>query len=153
MSNKPLGWAWVALCLAMSLHTADEATHRFLAVYNPTVLGLRMKAGWLPFPTFEFTTWLVGLILVNILLLALSVFVFQGARWMRPLAYIFAGIMTLNAIGHTAGTVFGRTLESVRFPRPMPGFYSSPILLAASLYLLYQLRAAPAGDETPIHHG
>jgi hypothetical protein len=48
--------------------------------------------------------------------------------------------MVLNAVGHTLGTVFGRTIASVEFSRPMPGFYSSPFLLAASIYVLVQLR-------------
>jgi hypothetical protein len=52
--------------------------------------------------------------------------------------------MVFNAAGHTFGTVFGRTVETVRFARPMPGFYSSPFLLAAALYLLYWLRRSRA---------
>lgn len=140
--NSRLGWAWVLLCAAMAVHTTDEATHGFLSVYNPTVLGLRAKAPWLPFPVFGFSEWLTGLILANIFLLILSVFFFRGERWVRPVGYIFAAIMVLNGIGHTVGTIFGRTLASIRFPRPMPGFYSSPVLLAAAIYLLYQLRSS-----------
>ena len=72
----------------------------------------------------------------------------SGARWVRPFAYFLAVLMILNGLGHTLGTLFGRTVESVRFAGPMPGFYSSPFLIAASVYLLMQLRktrrAAPA---------
>jgi hypothetical protein len=56
------------------------------------------------------------------------------------LVFAFALLMVLNAVGHTLGTVFGRTIASVEFSRPMPGFYSSPFLLAASIYVLVQLR-------------
>jgi hypothetical protein len=135
-----LGIAWVALCLALATHVTDEALTGFLSVYNPTVLALRERLGYWPMPTFEFRDWLTGLIAGTITLLALSPFVFRGARWIRPLFYVFAVIMLLNGLGHTAGTIFGRTVGSVRFPRPMPGFYSSPLLLVTSVYALVQLR-------------
>jgi hypothetical protein len=37
--------------------------------------------------------------------------------------------------------VLGRTVASVQFQRPAPGFYSSPLLLLASTYLFVRLRA------------
>jgi hypothetical protein len=138
--NRGLGWAWVALCLAFCAHVADEASTHFLSVYNPTVTALRERFSWFPVPTFEFGEWLIGLIVVNVVLLSLSPLMFRGVRWMRPLAYVLAGIMLLNGIGHTAGTIAGRTVESVRFARPMPGFWSSPLLLATSVYMLWRLR-------------
>jgi hypothetical protein len=134
-----LFWAWIALCLALSLHIADEASTGFLSVYNPTVVALRAKRPWLPFPVFTFGVWLAGLVVVNILLLCLSVFVLRGAPWMRPLGYLFAVIMLANGLAHIVGTIFGRTVASIRFPRPMPGFYSSPFVLLASAYLLCAL--------------
>lgn len=149
MKSTKLGIAWVALCLAFVAHMVDEASTNFLSVYNPTVLALRERLPWFPMPVFEFEEWLIGLIVANVVLLCLSPFVFRGKRWVRPIAYLFATIMLLNGLGHTLGTVLGRTVESVRFPRPMPGFYSSPALLAASVYLFLQLRktAAAAGRE------
>lgn len=138
--SRRLGLAWTLLCLALALHITDEALTGFLSVYNPTVAGIRVDLPWLPLPQFEFGPWLGGLIAAVAILLLLSRFVSRGARWTRPLAYVFALIMMLNAAGHTLGTVFGRTIESVQFARPMPGFYSSPLLLATSIYLLFQLR-------------
>ena len=118
----------------------DEATTGFLAVYNPTVVAMREKVGWWPMPTFTFSTWLTGLILACVVLLALSSYVAQGAPGTRALAYIFAIIMLLNAGSHTLFSILGRTVESVTFPRPAPGFWSSPFMAAAAIYLLYQLR-------------
>ena len=134
-----LFWAWIALCLALALHVIDEASTGFLRVYNPSVKALRQRWPWLPFPVFSFGVWLAGLVLAVVVLLCLSVFVWRGAGWMRPLAYIFAFFMLANGLGHIVGTILGRTVGSIRFPRPMPGFYSSPFLLLASLYLLYRL--------------
>ena len=117
-----LVYAWIALCLALALHVADETATRFLSVYNPTVMAMRVRQPWLPFPIFRFDVWLGVLIVAIVLLLALSFFVAQGAPWMRPIAYLFAILMIANGMGHTLGTIFGRTVASVRFPRPMPGF-------------------------------
>ncbi len=139
--DTKLGIAWIALCLAFTLHIVDEASTGFLSVYNPTVLAVRKRVAWFPMPTFEFEVWLTGLIVANLLLLSLSVFAFRGSRWLRPIAYVFAVIMLLNGLGHTLGTIAGQTVASVHFARPMPGFYSSPGLLAASIYLLFRLRA------------
>jgi len=137
--NAQLFWAWIALCLALALHVADEASTGFLSVYNPTVMVLRKDRPWLPFPVFTFGVWLAGLVVANVLLLYLSVFVLRGARWMRPIGYGFAFIMLANGLRHVLGTISGRTVASIRFPRPMPGFYSSPFLLLASAYLLCEL--------------
>jgi hypothetical protein len=133
--------AWIGLCLALAVHIADEAANGFLSVYNPTVMAMRARVPWVPFPAFRFDVWLGGLIAANVLLFCLSLFIFRDAAWVRPIAYGFCFIMLANGIGHILGTIFGRTAASVRLPRPMPGFYSSPLVLAASLYLLYALRA------------
>jgi hypothetical protein len=137
--NKRIGRAWMALCLALAVHVSDEALTGFLDVYNPTVNAIRAQLPWLPLPVFRFETWITGLIAAIGALMCVSVFVFQGARWTRPAGYAFAILMILNALGHTAGTLFGRTVESVRFSGPMPGFYSSPLLMAAAIYLLLRL--------------
>jgi hypothetical protein len=95
-------------------------------------------------PTFEYREWLIGLIVVNLVLLALTPFAYRNARGLHPLAYFFAGVMLLNGLGHTLFTVLGRTVASVQFPRPAPGFYSSPFLLITSIYLFLRLRATRA---------
>ncbi len=133
------GVAWLAFCAALALHVTDEALTGFLSVYNPTILAFRPRGWWFP-PTFEFRTWLTGLIFAVVILFTLTPFFFRGARWVRPIAYFLAVVAgVLNALGHITGTILGHTVSSVSFARPMPGFYSSPFLLAASVYLLMQL--------------
>jgi len=126
------GWAWVVLCLALGLHVTDEALTNFLSVYNPAVAGIRQRLPFLPLPTFTFRTWLTGLILAVVLLLAISPFAFRNARWMVPLAYGFGVFMLVNGLQHIAGSVY--------MGRPMPGVYSAPVLLLCSLYLLKRIR-------------
>jgi len=137
---REFGVAWVTLCIGFVLHIVDEALTGILAVYNPTVLAVLAQVRWLPLPTFSLKPWLAGMVLVNVALLLLSPYAFRGARWMRPLAYGFAGLMILNGIGHVLGTIAGQTVASVHFSRPMSGFYSSPFLLVAAIYLLSRLR-------------
>ena len=138
--DRKLGFAWILLALSLAAHVTDEALTGFLSVYNPTVAAMRAKWGLFPMPQFDFSVWLVSLIVGIIVLLLLSPLMFRGARWMRIPAYIIAGIMFANGIAHITATVLGKTVESVHFARPAPGFYSSPLLLASSIYLLAALR-------------
>jgi hypothetical protein len=138
-SRSRLGWAWVAFCLATALHVTDEALTGFLSVYNPTILAVRPR-GWRFPPTFEFQGWLTGVIFAVAIGLAFSPLFFRGVRRIRPIAYFLAVVVgVVNPLGHITGTILGHTVASVRFPRPMPGFYSSPLLLAAAVCLLVQL--------------
>ncbi len=143
-SGKPgnFGTAWFLLCLAFCAHVADEALTGFLPVYNATVLAMRSQYTWFPMPTFGFREWLTGLFIANTILLLLTPFAFQNAEWLRPLAYFYAFVHLLNGTGHTVATIFGQTVSTIHFTRPAPGFYSSPLLLAGSLYLLIRLRAS-----------
>jgi hypothetical protein len=127
------GRAWVALALALGLHVLDEAWNDFLSVYNPTVLAIREDVPWIPLPTFTFPVWLGGLIAAVALLLCLSPFAFRAVRWIRVVAWPLGVLMTFNALQHLAGSLY--------LGRPMPGVYSSPLLLAASQWLLYAVRS------------
>ena len=138
--DPKLGRAWLLLCVAFGAHIADEALTGFLSVYNPTVMAFRARMPWLPLPTFRSQEFLVGMISVTLLAAALSPLFFRGVRWARPLAYFFAWVNIVNALGHTLGTILGHTVASVQFSRPAPGFYSSPFLFLASLYVVVCLR-------------
>jgi hypothetical protein len=137
--RRSLGRAWLGLCFALAIHVADEALTDFLSVYNPTVIAIRQRVPWLPLPTFTFGVWLTGLIGAIVFLLVLSRFAFRGARWITWLSYPFGILMLLNGLNHIAGSFY--------FGRLMPGVYSSPLLLIASVYLLmtaHRSRTQPA---------
>lgn len=145
--SKRLGIAWVLVTLALAVHILDEALTGFLAVYNPTVRALRISYPWFPMLTSTFRDWLTGLICAVVILLALSPLFYRNVRWVRPLGYLAVVIQILNALGHIIGTVLGRTVQSVHFSRPAPGFYSSPLLLITAMYLLYALAHSRNWDE------
>jgi len=136
---------WVAL----GIHVTDEALTGFLPVYNATVLALRAELGFWPMPVFVFKTWLLGLIIGISILALLSPLAFRNVRLLRPF-FLFVAVVAglLNATGHTLATILGHTVSTVRFERPAPGFYSSPLLAIASVYVLLQLwRTRKDGDS------
>lgn len=127
---------------ALALHVTDEALNDFLSVYNPTVRALRAQAPWFPLPVFEFRVWLFGLIAAVLALFALSPLLYRGSRTLRAGAHFFAVLMTLNALGHLVG--------SLVVGRPLPGVYSSPVLLLAAFVLLWALlrnRSTPVASR------
>jgi len=134
------GMPWLFLCLAFGLHTWDEAAHEFLKYYDATVLALYGHFSWFPRMDMEFRTWLGGLVVVNLILLALTPWAFRNASWLRPVAYVFAAIQFLNGMWHIAATIRGHTVPSVQFNGPAPGVYTAPILLVLSAYLVWSLR-------------
>jgi hypothetical protein len=130
--------AWIGLCGALAIHVADEALTDFLALYNPAVLSIRERYPSSPLPAFTFESWLSLLIFAIVALTAASFFVWKGRWAMRPISYIFAGFMLLNGLLHIAGSVYMGTF--------MPGVYSSPLLIAASIALIvytYRHKEAP----------
>ncbi len=146
LSAAGFGSAWFGLCLAFALHILDEATTGFLAVYNPTVIILRQRWNWFPARPFEFHEWLVLLVVACALLFCLTPVAARGMQGLRPPAWIFAIVMLLNGLSHTLFTILGHTVAAVTFSRPAPGFYSSPFLFAASLWLMIRLRRTARVD-------
>jgi hypothetical protein len=124
------GYAWVALAVALALHVADEALTDFLSVYNPTVRKIRARFPWIPLPTFSFGVWIAGLAAGIALMFLVSPLAFQGARWLVLVALPLSVMMIGNGLGHVGGSLYLR--------RFMPGVYSSPVLIAASVFLLIQ---------------
>ena len=131
--------AWLLLNAAFGLHFYEEATTGFLPIYNQTVAAIRARVPGLPLPAFSRRQWFTSIGAGVGLLLAITPGLFCARHWANSVACIVSGVMIGNALLHIAGSIRGRTFQSVRFARPMPGFYSSPLLLAASLELLATL--------------
>jgi len=130
--TKGHGLAWISLCVTLGIHVFDEVIHDFLSFYNPFVDSIRQSVPFLPLPTFTFGVWLAGLIIGIIVLLCLSPLVFRGNRWMFLVSYLLGMLMIVNAVIHMAGSVITGG--------PMPGVYSSFLLLAAAGFLIINAR-------------
>ena len=136
-----LGRAWLALCAALAVHVTDEALTGFLGVWNPTVSAIHARWPWFPLPAFRFGVWLGGLIAGVAILFALSPRFFHGGGALRIPAYAIAALVGVgNGLGHTIASVLGHTAPEVMVPRPAPGFYSSPLIMAAGVWLIVELR-------------
>ncbi|UCC80967.1 MAG: hypothetical protein JSW64_06310 [Candidatus Zixiibacteriota bacterium] len=120
--------AWVLLVLAMGLHVFDEAINNFLDFYNPLVFDLRDSLGFFPMPTFPLGLWLTGLIVAIAIGFALTPVVNRGSRFIRILTIVIGIIMIGNGLGHMLGSLY--------FERLLPGFWSSPFLLAAAVFVV-----------------
>lgn len=129
--------AWMAMCGALAVHVADEALTGWLDWYNPTVSAIYEQYPFplLPIilPTFTFEIFLSLLIFAVVSLTAASWFVKKGRWAMRPISHVFAAVMFSNAIFHIGHSIYMGKL--------MPGVYTSPLLLAASVLLIAYTRA------------
>lgn len=131
-----MGPAWLAAVVALALHVVDEASHDFLAWYNPRALRIRPIFHGLPFPpTFTFFPWLFGLTAAVLALAALTPLAYAGRGWLRPFAYALATVHIGNGLLHIGGSVLARRL--------VPGVWSAPLLLAAGAWLGYAAAHLP----------
>jgi hypothetical protein len=129
MTGRRRHWlAWMALCGALAIHVVDEALTGFLDRYNPIFRETREQYPLLQLPIFAFDVWLSLLIFAVVMLSAASYFVWKGRWAMRPISHVFAVFMLVNGLLHIAHSIYMREL--------MPGVYSSPLLLAASIALI-----------------
>ena len=136
------GTAWLLLCLSLAANILDDAKNNFLDYYNATVLTLYGHFSWFPRTDLNFRQWLIGMIVADALLLLLTPWAYSNSRFLRPLAYAFSTIMLLNGLGIVLASLLGRTVPSVHFTEMAPGTYSSPLLLASSVYVLRRLRVS-----------
>lgn len=138
--NRRFARAWGAMAWVLFIHILDEAWNNFLVVYNPTAIALTGKYPWLPLPVFQFEYWLGGLLLAVAALFALKRVARRGSPGIVIAARVLAVAMAINAAGHVVLTIAGQTPAGLAFARPMPGFWSSPLLMAASVWLWREAR-------------
>ena len=138
--NRPWGFAWLGLAIALALHVTDEALTGFLPLYNSIVTDIRGSIPWLPLPVFTFRVWLGGLIAGVMALLVMSPLAFAGHRWLRYIAYPLSVLMIFNSFGHIGASIY--------WGMPAPGVYSSPVLLlAATALLVTTIKSADRSDD------
>ena len=122
------GIAWMVLVFVLAIHVVDEMATGFLPFYNSLVTSMQASYAWFPMPPISLPVWLNGLGIVLVALLLSSPLVFEGKRYMRPIAFVFGGLMVLNAFGHIGASLY--------VGEAVPGTFSSPLLLIAAVYLL-----------------
>ncbi len=124
LKNKKVA-AWLLMISAVVVHVFDEAIHGFLPFYNEAILNLRENLGFFPMPTFSSGAWLGGLVVAIVIGCSLTPMVNRGGRLIRALTTLLGILMVINALIHMLGSFY--------FERLIPGFWSSPFLLAAAV--------------------
>jgi hypothetical protein len=137
--GKGFGLAWLASDFAFALHFLDQARHDFIGYYNATVLSLYGHYSRFPRMDTSPGSWLSFIIAILVLFAMLTPFAFKNARWMQILAATVAAVQFLEGSGVIVATLRGGTVPSVHFDGVAPGFYTAPLLLLASAYLLCSL--------------
>lgn len=122
---------------AISIHVLDEAVTDFLPFYNGLALNLNERLGFFLMPVFSFEAWLGGLILGIIVCFAITPLVNRGGRLIRTFVVLLGMLMVVNALGHMAG--------SALVGRLLPGFWSSPFLLATAVFVVVCALSGPSG--------
>jgi hypothetical protein len=120
--------AWMLMVSAVALHVIDETSHDFLPFYNRLVLDLRNQLGFFPAPTFSFGIWIGGLAAAVIIGFCITPVVRSGGKVIRVVTTALGILMIANALGHIIGSIY--------FERLIPGFWSSPLLLPAAVFVV-----------------
>ncbi len=131
--------AWFVLGAVLALHIAEEATSGSYWAYGETMDFLRRLFPSLPIPRFQFEVWLLDIAGAILALLSLTWLVQKRSQIMRPASFALATFTTANAMQHI--------LFSLASDRVLGGTVTSPLLLAASLFLLLSI---PRRDEAKI---
>ena len=130
-------WAWLTLSLVLALHVAEEVMNGTLAFYR----GLSdFVMDYMPFvklPPFRYEVWLVDLIGASLLLIAMTWLVHRRRGPMRLASYVVATFAAANGMMHI--------LMSMAAQQLLPGVVTSPLILAAALFLLLSI---PADEDT-----
>ncbi|HKR26579.1 MAG TPA: HXXEE domain-containing protein [Acidobacteriaceae bacterium] len=132
MVHWNFGLAWVAFALVIALHVADEASHDFLAVYNPNARAIRAKLH-LPVPVFTPRSFIMTLSSAVGLAVLVTPLAFHGVHWVRVAALPLAVLVGI-------GNGFLHLGASVLYRRWMPGVLTAPLLLVAGMWLLWSCR-------------
>jgi len=69
----------------------------------------------------------------------------DAPRWLRPFAWFYAILMFFNGMGDTVFTILGRTVPSVTFSRPAPGFLLVAFLFMGCVWLMMRLWQTTSG--------
>ena len=123
-----LGPPWLALCLALAVHTAEEIQGGFLASYALALDAMRDLFPFVRLPYISLTVWLAASIGVVVVLALLTPLAYRGVRGMRILMLWVIGLEIANVIGHAGGSLLAG--------RVLPGSYSTILLAGASAYAI-----------------
>jgi hypothetical protein len=123
--------AWLTLSLMLGLHVVDEAANGTFALYRDFADWIEVFFPFVEFPAFRYYVWLINLSGAVLVLVALTWLVAKRRGPMRLASYALAAFAAANATLHVA--------MSLAAAQILPGTLSSPLVLAAALFLLVSI--------------
>jgi Protein of unknown function with HXXEE motif len=132
--------AWLTLSSVLGLHVVEEAVDGSFALYNDMVDWLGVIFPFIELPAFRYNVWVVNLSGTVLVLVALTGLVALRQGPMRLASYALALFAVANAALHI--------LMSLSAERLLPGTLSSPLVLAAALFLLVSIPESSAERDS-----
>jgi hypothetical protein len=123
--------AWLILSLVLGLHVAEEAASGRFAIYDDLLDWIGFFLPFVEMPAFRYNMWLINLTGAVVVLIGLTWLVVTRQGPMRLASYVLAIFASANALLHIFLSVAAGEL--------LPGTLTSPLVLAASLFLLISI--------------
>jgi hypothetical protein len=123
-----LGRPWLALCLCLTVHVAEEAFMGFLPVYSDASRAVGELFPYVTSPSLVLAVSMWMGVAFIATLTGLSPFAYRGAGWMRVATIGVALVALANVSGHVGGSMLAG--------RALPGTYTTPLLAVAGVYAL-----------------
>jgi len=137
--TRGIGRPWLALCLCLTVHVAEEAFTGFLPSYSDATRAVSELLPFVTSPSLVLAASMWMSVAFVAILTALAPFAYRGASWMRVATIGVALVALANVTGHAGGSMLAG--------HPLPGIYTTPLLAAVGIYALVSAwRWDPAVD-------
>lgn len=133
-----IGRPWLALCLCLTVHVAEEAFTGFLPFYSDATRAVSELFPFVTSPSLVLAASMWMSVAFVAMLTALTPFAYRGAGWMRVATIGVALIALANVSGHIGG--------SMLVGSALPGVYTTPLLAVGGVYALVSAWRWNPGD-------
>jgi hypothetical protein len=123
-----LGRPWLALCLSLALHVAEEAYTGFLPAYGEATRAVGDLFPYVSSPSLAVAVSMWMSVVFVATLTVLVPLAYKGVAWMRPATVGVALVALANVSGHAGGSLFAG--------HAIPGVYTTPLLAIVGVYAL-----------------
>ena len=137
-NSNGIGRPWLALCLCLTVHVAEEAFTGFLPFYSDATRAVSEIFPYVTSPSLVLAASMWMSVAFVAMLTALTPFAYRGAGWMRVATIGVALIALANVSGHIGG--------SMLVGSALPGVYTTPLLAVSGVYALVSAWRWNPGD-------
>ena len=135
--------AWIFLCIVLLVHIFGErpdGLHQIVSMLGYLISPLVVSILWIG----KIKGWLA----ISLVLIAMSLLFWHAFKrpiaWIRPVAWIFTGALALDLLAHFL-SVAENQIKPEDFRHTMVGLFSLPVLVLASLNMIWVLKREKRG--------